>query len=1136
MGDKPSAENDTRENDDGGSGNERTDDQSLDEGTEEKTEVESEVAVQRSGHGAVQSDTVGASGPTDSRGSADGTGGYVAYDAGPDSQSLADRYGIEVGRRDVQKLQRLEAEFGQGRVQRWAEEGIPVEAMGKPRDMKAFRQQEEASSEDSVQPTPEEGSPEVSTGREAGQESEQVAATEPETERETAETEVNRSTDEAELGTGGEETTVTDAETSAGEADQETGTDADVDRASVEVDQGAGATADVDTGSGEADIAGPEDSAGESVAVGGSDDSPPDEEGEDGTVSVGRRVLQSDDSDQPTAEVGDDSDADGPRPGDSSGTDSELSRREALRSEEALYSNGPLQAKLEVSSPDDPAEKEAERVADEVVRMDAPEADTDERDEESAEEGRTRDDNDLGLIRTVPVSRMGSTSVSGDSEAAVQQGVQGDGKPLPAQTRSEFEAKMGADFSDVSVHTNSTADEGARSINAEAYTMGSDIAFAKGNYSPDSREGRKLLAHELTHTVQQGGAKRKKTVHRNGGSSSESGGSGGGGGNAGIVERLREKLDTGWFSSADPQEIMSLIADTSSGERKKLEAEITNNEQFKNELASALTHEQMMTVLGPGYIDASAKVKLETAMDGWNADEQRVFNIIKNASKEESRAILKDKQVMADLRSTFSRGMMIKALKQLDASVVRKLKVAMSGWNADENQVLSIVTNAPKSEYQTLLNNKQVLADLRNTLSAGMMVKTLRDIESAYGGWGNMPGGDLKSLFENARPDTLKILVNKDPSLLKRISEALPPEFNYTFIDKAWDNTSGRSFDKTKLLFELRFRVTLGADTKKARSWVSGGGRQQTSSGEAYEPSAQGIKDIYQGMRQIPGHLLKSTGYTEIMAFRKPGEDIDGDPSWDTVVEGTATASAGFIRLNAHSHAGGSGDLSETAIHETAHVLDQGDKYSKKGAGLWSVSDWKKHSKSNVVSKIKNELSTVHPSAYSSDEKAVLDKAAKEAAKNKDAKSMSEMESHVITAYKSVTGKSESEARTFFNNNIDSGSPGDPLLRTIAAGHPENSPWFYGRGASPEFHNSVGRVFQMPYKGDPWMSYNRARHPTFGGGGSTMPSKYASRGPGEEFAEIFTAWHTSNNPVSNYGEYENFMKTNKLVDKSLLTG
>jgi hypothetical protein len=496
MGDKPSAENDTRENGDGGSGSERPDNQSLDEGTAEETEVESDGAVQRSSHGAVQSDTVGASGPTDSRGSADGTGGYVAYDAGPDSQNLADRYGIEVGRRDVHKLQRLENEFGQGRVQRWAEEGMPVETMGKPRDMKAFRRQEEASSDNSVQPTPEEDSPEVSTGREANQESEQVAATEPETERETAGTEVNRSTEEAELGTGREETTRTDAETSAGEADS----------------------------------AGPEDSADKSVAVDGSDDSPPDEEGEEGTISVGRRVLQSDDSNEPRAEVGDKSDADGPQSRDSSRTDSELSRREAFRSVEALYSNGPLQAKLEVSSPDDSAEREAERIAAEVVDSDEPTGTADPRsprrqaesdaaateDEKVPERSdrigsshrshvrpnaRTDDEAVDPLIQRA--ASTGDVGPVGRGAEQIIDGAQTGGKPLSDEMRTYFEPRFGTDFSDVRIHTGRKADEAAQSINAKAFTAGSDIVFRKGTYDPHSTEGKRLIAHELVHVVQQ---------------------------------------------------------------------------------------------------------------------------------------------------------------------------------------------------------------------------------------------------------------------------------------------------------------------------------------------------------------------------------------------------------------------------------------------------------------------------------------------------------------------------------------------------------------------------------------------------------------------------------------------------------
>jgi len=73
--------------------------------------------------------------------------GYVEYNPGPDPGALSDQYGVEVGRSEARKLQRLQEEFGSERVQRWADEGMPVEAMGKPRDMKAFREREEEQSD-----------------------------------------------------------------------------------------------------------------------------------------------------------------------------------------------------------------------------------------------------------------------------------------------------------------------------------------------------------------------------------------------------------------------------------------------------------------------------------------------------------------------------------------------------------------------------------------------------------------------------------------------------------------------------------------------------------------------------------------------------------------------------------------------------------------------------------------------------------------------------------------------------------------------------------------------------------------------------------------------------------------------------
>jgi hypothetical protein len=77
------------------------------------------------------------------------------------------------------------------------------------------------------------------------------------------------------------------------------------------------------------------------------------------------------------------------------------------------------------------------------------------------------------------------------------------GRPLDDSVRTLMEGHFGEDFFDVRVHTDGRADDSARSLHAQAYTVGSDIAFRSGNYSPDSHTGQRMLAHELTHVVQQ---------------------------------------------------------------------------------------------------------------------------------------------------------------------------------------------------------------------------------------------------------------------------------------------------------------------------------------------------------------------------------------------------------------------------------------------------------------------------------------------------------------------------------------------------------------------------------------------------------------------------------------------------------
>jgi len=108
-------------------------------------------------------------------------------------------------------------------------------------------------------------------------------------------------------------------------------------------------------------------------------------------------------------------------------------------------------------------------------------------------------------------SSAGNASVSrliGDGEDAPSRRVRDvlsarGGTPLDRDTSRLMTQRLGEDFSDVRVHTDSAASESARAVNAHAYTVGSDIVFQSDRYSPGTESGRRMLAHELTHVVQQ---------------------------------------------------------------------------------------------------------------------------------------------------------------------------------------------------------------------------------------------------------------------------------------------------------------------------------------------------------------------------------------------------------------------------------------------------------------------------------------------------------------------------------------------------------------------------------------------------------------------------------------------------------
>lgn len=113
----------------------------------------------------------------------------------------------------------------------------------------------------------------------------------------------------------------------------------------------------------------------------------------------------------------------------------------------------------------------------------------------------------------------GETAASPEASSAINS--LGSGIALPASERAFFEPRFGKDLSDIRVHTGGTADTASKSINARAFSLGNNIAFANGEYQPGTFTGRTLMAHEITHTLQ--GQTKVMRQESGGGSESDSG-------------------------------------------------------------------------------------------------------------------------------------------------------------------------------------------------------------------------------------------------------------------------------------------------------------------------------------------------------------------------------------------------------------------------------------------------------------------------------------------------------------------------------------------------------------------------------------------------------------------------------------
>lgn len=179
-----------------------------------------------------------------------------------------------------------------------------------------------------------------------------------------------------------------------------------------------------------------------------------------------------------------------------------------------------IQAKLKINEPGDKYEQEADRVASEVMRMPDSEIPGISQDHTRIQRKCTPcasggelcpgcEEEEEGLVQRKvgnadPSKKVRTGSNANDTSVPDSfTNSLGPGQPLPESVRAFLEPRFGHDFSHVRVHTDSQASESTHNVNALAYTIGHDVVFGAGQYAPETGTGKKLLAHELTHVVQQ---------------------------------------------------------------------------------------------------------------------------------------------------------------------------------------------------------------------------------------------------------------------------------------------------------------------------------------------------------------------------------------------------------------------------------------------------------------------------------------------------------------------------------------------------------------------------------------------------------------------------------------------------------
>lgn len=411
-----------------------------------------------------------------------------------------------------------------------------------------------------------------------------------------------------------------------------------------------------------------------------------------------------------------------------------------------------LQAKLAIGSSNDPLELEADRIADRVL---------------ASPQNPSASDSALTIQRyTGPLTGNAETAPNSVENVLVHPG-----RPLEPALRQDMEQRFGHDFSQVRMHSGAAAEQSAREINANAYTVGRDIVFGAGQFAPESHRGRRLIAHELTHVLQQNGPfiATEPSVQKQA---------------AAPAPAPAPAAATGGLS----EEMLKQIART-----------------------------------------------LRAAMAGWGTDEEAIYSAFSGRTQEQVDAIARVYQAMysadllADLRDELSDSEMARlaifsptaapgeagSAQQSTAfaeMAAHQLNKAMAGLGTDEESIYSALTGRTQAELQAIkdaykrLTNRDLKAAISDEMSGAELTRALALLnqgvllpeDEAYFAMKGA-GTDEETLLrvlESVKGDRTKItdLIDKFAAkgygnLLERVNE----ELSGTDLNKAMEALHGET-------------------------------------------------------------------------------------------------------------------------------------------------------------------------------------------------------------------------------------------------------------------------------------------------------------------------------------------------------